>query len=349
MNGIDKHLVREDESIKSAMQKLDNLASDAILFVVDGNQKLIGSLTDGDLRRGFLRNLDFNSPILDFIHKNPVTIVKNKYSLHQVEKYKNKNYKIIPILNEVGEIIDILNFRVQKTIIPAHAVIMAGGEGKRLRPLTASTPKPLLKIGDKPIIEYNIDSLLSYGIRNITLSVNYLADQLVSYFGNGEQKNARINYVKESKPLGTVGSVSLISDFYFDDILVANSDILTNINYADFYSVFKEADADMAVAATTYNVDVPYAIMEVDGKNLATSLREKPRYTYYANAGIYFMKRSVLDIIPKDGYYDITTLMETLINSNKKLITYPITGYWLDIGKHEDFKKAQEDIKYLSF
>lgn len=349
MELLDKHLIFENESVRTALTKLDKLASDAILFVVTEDKKLIGSLTDGDLRRGFIRNLNFEDSILDFIQKNPISITRKNYTLQELEDYRKKNFKIIPILDEERVIIDILNFRIQQTIIPTDALLMAGGQGKRLMPLTAKTPKPLLKVGDKPIIEYNIDRLIHYGVKNITLSINYLGDQLVDYFGDGNGKNARISYVKEHIPLGTIGSILLVDQFDHDDILVMNSDLLTNIDFADFYSTFKEADADMAVAATSYHVDVPYAVLEVDGKNLATSLKEKPRYTYYSNAGIYFLKKSLLEMIPRNEFFDITDLMEAVLASNKKLITYPITGYWLDIGKPEDFKKAQDDIRHLKF
>ncbi|MGZ6554831.1 MAG: nucleotidyltransferase family protein, partial [Bacteroidia bacterium] len=300
-------------------------------------------------RRGFIRNLNFEDSILAFIQKNPISIIRKNYTLKELEDYRRKNYRIIPILDEEGVIVDLLNFRIQQTIIPTDVVLMAGGEGKRLMPLTEKTPKPLLKVGDKPIIEYNIDRLLHFGIKNIWLSINYLGDQLVDYFGDGNGKNARISYVKEHKPLGTIGSLLLVDQFEHDDILVMNSDLLTNIDFADFYSTFKEADADMAVAATSYHVDVPYAVLEVDGKNLATSLKEKPRYTYYSNAGIYFLKKHLLEMIPRNQFYNITDLMEAILACGKKLVTYPITGYWLDIGNPEDFKQAQEDIKHLKF
>ena len=347
MSLLKEHIIFEDESVRTALTKLDKLASDAILFVVSKENKLIGSLTDGDLRRGFIKNLGFDDSILNFIQKNPISITRSNYTLSQLEDYKKRNFKIIPILDEEGVVIDILNFRIQSTIIPADAVLMAGGKGKRLMPLTANTPKPLLKVGDKPIIEHNIDRLINFGIRNIHLSINYLGEQLEEYFGDGTCKNANIAYVRESKPLGTIGSILLVKEFNHDDILVMNSDLLTNIDFANFYTSFKEADADMAVAATSYHVDVPYAVLEVDGKNLATSLKEKPRYTYYSNAGIYFMKRSLLRMIPADEFYDITDLMEAVLTANKKLITYPISGYWLDIGKHEDYEQAQDDIKHL--
>jgi dTDP-glucose pyrophosphorylase len=347
MDLIKNHVIFAEDSIRLALEKLDKLGSDAILFVTNENGKLIGSLTDGDLRRGFIKKLGFDDSLLKFIQSNPVSITRNNYSLAELETYKAKNFRIIPILDENGVIIDILNFRLQATIIPADAVLMAGGEGKRLRPLTEKTPKPLLIVGDKPIIEHNIDRLLNVGIKNISLSINYLGDQLVDYFGDGAAKNAKIDYVREDKPLGTIGSILLVEEFLHDDIIVMNSDLLTNIDLADFFKVFKDSDADMAVAATSYHVDVPYAVLEVNEQNQVSSLKEKPRYTYYSNAGIYFIKKSILNMIPAGSYYDITDLMDAVIASNKKLVTYPIMGYWLDIGKHEDFKQAQEDIKHL--
>lgn len=347
MASISNHILHQTETVREALAKLDKLASDAILFVVDENKVLIGSLTDGDLRRGFIKNLGFDDVILSYVQKNPISITRNNYTLAQLEEYKKRNFKIIPILNEEGIIVDILNFRIQQTIIPADAVLMAGGEGKRLRPLTNTIPKPLLVIGSKPIIEHNIDRLINVGIKNINLSINYLGDQLVDYFGDGAEKGANIQYVREDKPLGTIGSILLVENFNHDDIIIMNSDLLTNIDFADFFNTYKEADADMAVAATSYHVDVPYAVLEVNEDNQVSSLKEKPRYTYYSNAGIYIIKKKILDIIPKDQYYDITDLMDAVIAKSEKLITYPITGYWLDIGKHEDFKQAQEDIKHI--
>ncbi|RYE25177.1 MAG: CBS domain-containing protein [Sphingobacteriales bacterium] len=349
MSNFLNHIIHKNETVRQALTKLNDLASDAILFVVDDDRKLMGSLTDGDLRRGFIDNLGFEDALQSFIQKNPVFITKGHYDLDELETYKNKNFKIIPILDNDHCIVDIINFRQQRTIVPVGAVLMAGGKGKRLMPLTADTPKPLLKVGGKPIIEYNVDRLISYGIKNIHLSINYLGDQLIEYFGDGSSKNANINYVRESKPLGTVGSVLLIEGHEYEDILVMNSDLLTNIDFADFFSTYKKANADMAVAATSYHVDIPYAVLETDTENNVRSLKEKPRYTYYSNAGIYLLKKSLLDKIPKDDFFDITDLMDIILKESKKMVTYPITGYWLDIGKHEDFQKAQEDVKHIIF
>lgn len=345
----ENHLLLETSSVRDALISLDKLAYDAILFVVDDNNKLIGSLTDGDLRRGFIKGLGFEDSVLDFIQENPRFIYDNEYNQEKLEDYKNENFKLIPILNNNHEIVDILNFRYRSTLLPVDAVLMAGGEGKRLRPLTEKTPKPLLKVGEKPIIEYNIDRLAKVGIENIYLSVNYLGEQLEEYFGDGSLKNINIDYIREDKPLGTIGSVLLVDEFEHEQIIVMNSDLLTNIDFADFYKTFKETEADMVVAATVYSVDIPYAVLEADEKQNVKSLKEKPKYSYFSNAGIYLMKKELLKMIPKDEFYDITDLMEKVLEMDRKLVTYPINGYWLDIGKHEDFKKAQEDIKHIKF
>lgn len=344
-----KHIIYKESTVREALIKLDKLGSDAILFVTDDLNKLTGSLTDGDLRRGFIKGLGFDNPIADFIQGNPKFIFDDEYNQAKLEDFKDRNFKIIPILNRENQIVDILNFREKSTIIPADAVIMAGGKGTRLRPLTEKTPKPLLIVGDKPIIEYNIDRLAKIGVENIHISINYLGEQLEDYFGDGSNKKLNIKYLKEDKPLGTIGSILLADEFEHEDIFVMNSDLLTNIDFADFYKSYKESGADMAVAATSYHVDVPYAVLETDGKNKVKSLKEKPRYTYFSNAGIYLMKKSLLEMIPKDEFYDITDLMENVLSMDNILITYPINGYWLDIGKPEDFKKAQEDVKHIKF
>lgn len=346
---LSKHLIHKSASVRDALKRLDELSSDAILFVTDDIGALLGSLTDGDLRRGFINGLDFNSSIMEFVQVDPKFIVDKEVNLNLLDEYKNRNFKIIPILTKSGIIKDILNFRIQSSLIPVDAIMMAGGEGKRLRPLTENTPKPLLRVGDKPIIEHNIDRLKYFGIKRINISINYLGDQLIQHFGDGKDRNLIINYVKEEKPLGTIGSVKLIKEFDYEDVFVMNSDVLTNIDYLDFYRTFKESNADMAVAAISYDVNIPYAVLEVGSSNEVKSLKEKPKYTYYSNAGIYFIKKELLQLIPDDSFYDITDLMDQVIIKGLKLIAYPINGYWLDIGKHEDFKKAQEDINHIKF
>lgn len=224
---------------------------------------------------------------------------------------------------------------------------MAGGKGTRLMPLTKDTPKPLLKVGDKPIIEHNIDRLANFGIDQQFISIKHLGHLIKDYFGNGENKSINIKYITEEKPLGTIGAISTVQETLLHDVqLVMNSDILTNINYEEFYTEFINEEADFAVATIPYEVKIPYAVLVTEGKNI-TNFKEKPTYTYYSNAGIYLMKKDIIKLIPKNKFYNTTDLMEDLIRRGKKVISFPILDYWLDVGKHDDYQKAQEDIKHL--
>jgi NDP-sugar pyrophosphorylase family protein len=203
-------------------------------------------------------------------------------------------------------------------------------------------------VGEKPIMEHNIDRLASYGIDDFWVSVKYLGEQIEHYFGNGHQKNIKIEYVWESESLGTIGAVSKINNFEHDYVLVTNSDLLTTIDYEHFFLDFIKQEADFAVLTIPYQVNIPYAVLEtIEGR--IKSLKEKPTYTYYSNGGVYLMKKEVLQHIPTNSFYNSTDLMESLIIKDYKVISYPFSGYWLDVGKHEDFKKAQLDIHNLKY
>lgn len=343
-----QHLLLIKSTIKEALIRLDELAKDAILFVVDENDKLIGSLTDGDIRRGLIKGVSIDQHVDEIIQDNPRFIRKGENNLQKIIEYREGNYRIIPVLDKKNRIVNIINFRFFKSYLPIDAIIMAGGRGERLKPLTDNTPKPLLKVGDKPIIEHNIDRLIAYGIDDYWLSVRYLGEQLQEYFNNGNDKNVKIDYVWENEPLGTIGAVSKITNFEHDYILVTNSDILTNLDYEDFFRSFLKSEADLSVVTIPYDVKIPYAVLETNN-NHVLSFKEKPTYTYYSNGGIYLIKREVLNLIPKNKFYNATDLMENLIKEGYKVHSYPLRGYWLDVGKHEDFKKAQEDINHIQF
>ena len=346
MRNYKEHLIHQDQTVKEALSQLDLLASDAILFVVDDDNRLIGSLTDGDVRRGLMSDKSTSQPVTDFIQPNPRFVEKGKYDMKQIIDYREAHFKIIPVVDRNGAVVNIINFKHQKSYLPVDALVMAGGRGSRLRPKTDTVPKPLLKVGDKTIIDHNIDRLIKFGVDDFWLSVRYLGEQLERHFGDGTDRYVKIGYVWEDEPLGTLGAASKITDFHHDYVLVTNSDILTTLNYEDFFLDFIEKDADMSVVTIPYNVDVPYAVMETSN-NHVISFREKPTYTYYSNGGIYLIKKEILENIPQNTFYNTTDLMQELVDSGKKLVSYPIRQYWLDIGKPEDFEKAQEDIKHL--
>jgi dTDP-glucose pyrophosphorylase len=348
MKTFRKHLLSNGSKIKQALERLDYLAKDAILFIVDDQNRLMGSLTDGDVRRGLLKGFTINNSVDKIIQENPKFIKKGDKNYQKIIDYRENNFKYIPVLNDSNQVVNVINFREVKSYLPIDAVIMAGGKGERLRPLTDYTPKPMLMVGDKPILEHNLDRLRLFGIDDIWLSTNYLGKQIGNYFGDGKEKNIEIQYVNEEKPLGTIGALSKIQNFKHDNILVTNSDVLTNVNYENFFLDFIEKKADFSILSIPYNVDVPYAILEtINGEVL--NLKEKPTYTYYSNGGIYLMNRETIKHIPKEKHFDATELISLLIQSGRKVITHPLTGYWLDIGRHEDYEKAQRDIGNIDF
>jgi len=347
MYNFDNHIISTSASIRDALQIIDEQGLIAnVLFVVDEKSKLIGTLTDGDIRRGLLKGETLASSV-DLVINKSFKFLEMPLQAAAVALLKVQHIFFAPVINEVKEIVEILDINKYKPTIPVHAVVMAGGKGQRLMPLTKDIPKPLLTIGDKPIIEHNIDRLSKFGIHNIHISVNYLGDLLKAYFQDGKDKSLNINYITETEFLGTIASVKLITEYKYDTLLIMNSDLLTNIDFYDFYQSFIADEADMAIASTSYHVDIPYAVMETNGNSQVSSLKEKPRYTYYSNAGIYLIKKELIDLIPDDTFYNVTDLINRLLELNKKVVSFPIIGYWLDIGKHEDYKKAQEDIKHL--
>lgn len=343
-----KHLLAKGHKIKDALTLLDNLAKDAIIFIVDENEKLIGSLTDGDVRRGLLKGFGVDDLVENIIQQNPKFIRKGERDIKRVVEFRENNFRIIPILDKDDRIVNVINFRKIKSYLPVDAVIMAGGRGERLRPLTDLVPKPLLKVGDKPILEHNLNRLCLFGIDDFWITVKYLGEQIEAYFGNGEERNTIIQYIYETEPLGTIGSVSKIKNFIHDYILVTNSDLLTNIDYEHYFLDFIKQDADFSVATIPYRVDIPYAVLETSNGHVV-NFKEKPTYTYYSNGGIYLMKKELLKLIPIEKHYNTTDLMEELIKIGKKVVSYPLEGYWLDIGKHEDYLKANNDINFIKF
>lgn len=348
MRNYKEHLIKEGTPLREALVHLDKLASDAILFVVDEGDHLKGSLTDGDVRRGLIRGMEVDNPVDNVMHLNPKYIKKGERDIRKVIEFREQHFRIIPILDQHGKVVNVVNFREIQSYLPVDAVIMAGGEGNRLRPLTIKVPKPLLEVGGIPIMEHVLNRLAMYGIDDFWVAVKYLGEQIENYFGDGSDRNIKIQYINEDKPMGTIGAVSTVENFVHDYILVTNSDLLSNIDYELFFLSFLQQDADLTVLSIPYHVNIPYAVLETEN-GYVKSLKEKPTYTYYSNGGVYLMKRSVLKHLPKNTVCDATELMEKLIREGLKVTSYPLVGYWLDIGKPEDYEQACKDIKHIKF
>lgn len=343
---IENIIIHQDKTIIDALEKLNNIrdVSRLILFVVDNQDVVIGSLTDGDIRRSLIQNGDVEKKVGEVCNRKFVfEYVKD--SFFNLDTYRKKDIKVLPLLDKTKKLKNIIDLEKTKAILPVECMIMAGGRGKRLSPLTDQIPKPLLPLGNKPIIEHNIDRLISFGIKKIYISLKYRGDKIQDYFGDGSCKGIKIEYIWEDEPLGTAGALSLVEQFKTENILLMNGDLFTNINFEDLYRSFLDADADMAVASTEYKIDIPYAVFETDGEQVK-DFKEKPTYRYHSNAGIYILTKNLIDLIPKNQFYDITDLMKSLIIRGGKLVHTPIIGYWIDIGKPEDYKQAQEFIKH---
>lgn len=343
---MNRYIIQQTESIREALVSLNQISSDTqSLLVVDEEQKLVGTLTDGDIRRGLISGAELSDSVSTIMYKDFKFILESEYDVALVRKFRDKKILFIPVLDEEHHIVEVLNLKKMKSALPIDVVLMAGGKGERLRPLTEKTPKPLVKVGDKCIIDYNIDNLIEYGVKHLNVTVNYLGEQLEEHFA--EPRNGiQVRTFREPKFLGTIGSIKFVDTFHNDYILVMNSDLFTDIDFEDFFLHFREHDAEMSVAAVPYNVSIPFGILDLDGRNIK-GLLEKPKYNYYANAGIYLFKKSAMAEIPEDTFFNATDLIEKLIAQGKSVIRYPIKGTWIDIGQHSELEKAKELVKHM--
>lgn len=342
-----QHQIRQDLTLLEALAIINGLAPEPlVLFVINEKNQMVGTLTDGDSRRALIAGASLDDKVSKVMHRDFNYMNEDDIDdVKEIKRQRDLKMRLVPVLDAEKHIVEIINLEKYNSRLPFDAVLMAGGKGERLRPLTLETPKPLLKVGEKCIIDHNIDRLISYGVRHISVTVNYLKEQIEEHYAE-PHGDVKVETIREPRFLGTIGSIRFVKEFYNDTILVMNSDLFTNINYEDFYLHFKEHDAEMSVAAVPYTVSVPYGIFDLKGRNIQ-GLIEKPTYNYYANAGIYLIKRRALDEIPDDTIFNATDLVERLIVEGKKVIRFPLNGTWIDIGNPQEYQKANELVKHL--
>lgn len=342
-----KYIISEEKTLIDALKTINKMERNEALtlFVEDSNRTIIGTLTDGDIRRSLINGDTLESKVRKITHRNFSYLNADSYDVKEIHAAKEKGIELLPVLNDQMKIVDVVNLKKQKSYLPIDAVLMAGGKGERLRPLTEKTPKPLLKIGCKCIIDLNIDRLINYGVRHISVTVNYLKEQLEKHFEE-PINGVHVQTVCEPIFLGTMGSILFVDRFYNDTILMMNSDLFTNIDYEDFFLHFKEHDADMSIAAVPYTISVPYGIFELEGRKVKGIL-EKPTYNYYANAGIYLIKRDLLKLIPRNTFFNATNFIEMLMKNDYKVIRFPLNGTWIDIGNPQDYQKANDLVNHI--
>ena len=343
MQDLEKFFLYENNSIRDALEIIDKAAM-RIAIVVDKNKKFLGTLSDGDIRRALLSSSSLEDNIKQIYYKNSTTALKTDSKDSIIKKaIKNKVYQI-PILDNNGLVVDVLDLATLLTITKRKnkVILMAGGLGTRLRPLTKHTPKPLLKVGDKPILQTIIENFAAHGFENIVISLNYKSEMIRDFFKDGSDFGVNIEYIEENKRLGTAGALSLLKESPNEPFFVMNGDLLTNVNFTELLDYHTFANNTATMCVREYQYQIPYGVIETNNEQI-TSIVEKPIQKFFVNAGIYLLNSEVLETIPKDEFYDMPTLFEHLLEQQKKVSSFPIHEYWLDIGQHHDFTKANEE------
>lgn len=334
-----KHFIDTGATVRDAIKSLNALSGESMtLFAVSGG-RLAGTVTDGDIRRGLVAGGSLEDSVESVMHREFLAARPGEDLALAIAEGRRRNIALLPLLED-GKIVEILDLRKLKTSLPIDAVLMAGGRGERLRPLTESTPKPLLPVGGKAIIDYNVDELEACGVEKIFVTVNYLAEQIEAHFSNRGGR-CTVECVREPRRLGTMGSLALVEGLTHDNVLMMNSDLLTTIDFEALYLHHVRSGADLTMAAVPYNVSVPFALMRLENDRVR-GLVEKPTYNYFANAGVYLMKRGLLGRLEKGEYMDAPDFVARLIEEGGEVSSYPIEGTWIDIGSPNDYKYANE-------
>lgn len=335
--------ITKDATIKKALKIIEN-GDIKIALVVDKKNKLIGTLTDGDIRRGFLKGLNVNSCIDSIINKKPLIAKKSDSKEKLLKNGLSKKIYQIPIVDLKGKAIDlyIIDELIKSKIKFNKVVIMAGGKGIRLRPLTKNTPKPMLKVGGKPILQRIIKSFKDCGYKDLIICVNYKSHIIENYFGNGDKFGVNIEYIKEKKMMGTAGALSLIREKFTEPFFIINGDLLTNLNFEKMLDFHIKHNSIATMGIKEYIINSPYGEVNLKDENIS-SINEKPKRKFFANAGIYILNPECINLIPKK-FYDMTSLFKKIILTKKKTISFPLEEYWKDIGRLSDYEKANKEF-----
>lgn len=344
-----RHIIDESLTLIEALRHLNNLSGKAMtLFVTDSYGKMCGTLTDGDIRRALVGGASLERKVKEVMHKDFRYIRGDTIDVGAIKEFRNNGIELIPWLDKDGRLRKIIDLSKNHTTLPLSAILMAGGKGERLRPMTLDTPKPLLKIGDKAIIDYNIEALVKCGITDITVTTRYLAEKIQEHFRH-PVSGVKVKCVKEEIACGTIGSASMVSLPRDGYSIVMNSDLLTTISFEDMYIHHISNNADITIAAIPYQVSVPFAILTTDSNQAdrVTGLEEKPSFSYFANAGIYIFPNKLLMDLPNDRRTDATDLIEQSIERGLTVSLFPLNGTWIDVGSPADFRQANELIKYV--
>lgn len=339
-------IIPPDAPIKNAILAIQN-SGYQIALVVEDEDRLIGTVTDGDVRRGLLKGFLMSQPAIEIANRKPRTArldTPAQEILALLNKYVLRQLPLISPENRLAGIAHVDQIKEQATNPKNTVVLMAGGFGKRLRPLTSNTPKPLLSVGDKPLLEAILDSFIHYGFGSYYISVNYLAESIVEHFGDGSRWGIDIEYLREEDPLGTAGALRLLPKHPELPVIVMNGDLITRVNFNELLRYHEETGAAGTMCVREYDMEVPFGVVELEG-NRIRGIDEKPVHRFFVNAGIYVISPQAFDLIPEQGKFDMTSLFTAIAEKNWAASAFPVHEYWLDVGRLDDFERARADIR----
>ena len=340
MKNIEDITVKESISILEVMKIIDE-SSKQIAIVIDENNKLLGTISDGDIRRALLKNIPLTESVKEIYFKTPTVASINDSREEIINICKVKKIHQIPIVDSKGNLVglEILDELISKEKKLNKVVLMVGGLGTRLQPLTENIPKPMLEVGNKPILQTIVEKFAEYGYLNIVMCINYKSHVIKDYFGDGAEFGVNIEYVSEKDRMGTAGALSLLKDKPQEPFFVMNGDLLTNANFEHLHNFHISNNSIGTMCVRDYDFQVPFGVVSIKDTKIL-SIDEKPMHKFFVNAGIYMFDPEILDYIPKNEFYDMPTLFKKLIDKNKKVISFPLREYWLDVGRIEEYEKA---------
>ena len=326
--------------------KAINEAGTQFAVIVNDNDQLAGVVTDGDIRRGILAGVDFSSDVASIMNPTPKKQPVGASKDAMIQFMKENQITFIPIVETDGRINDVLRLpdltETKKNSIPV--VLMAGGLGSRLGKLTDDCPKPLLKVGNKPLLETIIENFVSQGFSDFHLSLNYRSRMIMDQIGDGSRWGAKIQYILEDKKLGTAGALGLAKLEHNGPVIVMNADLLTKVNFSSLLEFHADHNSVATMCVRKYDMEVPYGVVKTKD-SIVSGIKEKPTHSFFVNAGVYVVDTSILKYIKKDEYLDMPSFLDLMIKEDMQVSAFPIHEYWLDIGRHEDFEQANTDFR----
>ena len=335
------HLIESIATVRDALRALNALPGGLMTLFVADEGRVIGTLTDGDIRRALIAGASLDTPAANIAFRRFLALRPQDSRFELFAEARSKGIRLLPCLDAEGRLTEIIDLSLTRAALPIEAVLMAGGKGERLRPLTNNCPKPLLKVGEKAIIDYNVEELLRCGTRRVFVTVNYLKEQIIEHFAS-EDMREKIVCVEEPRRMGTIGSLSLIAEQLEEEtLLLMNSDLLTSLDFEALYRHHLDSGADLTMGAVPYTVSVPFSILKTEGEKVV-GVTEKPTFNYFAGAGVYMMRTGLARKIPKGEYLDAPDFVASLIEEGRRVSFFPIEGTWIDIGSPDDYRYANE-------